>query len=147
MLRTIAAGALLCSAVAASRGAAVVPAAGARSATDGRRLGAPTLTAAQIVERNVAARGGLEEWRRIEAMAWVGRVEGGSPAPMPFVVELKRPNLTRFEITAMGRRFVRVFDGTRGCGCGPAPTARPRSRPSPGRRTPSRATSSPSTAR
>jgi hypothetical protein len=79
-----------------------------------RRLGAPTLTAAQIIEKNVAARGGLEAWRKVEAMAWVGRVEGGSPVPMPFLLELKRPSSTHFEITAIDKRFVRVFDGTRG---------------------------------
>ncbi len=33
---------------------------------------APGLTAAQIVEKNVAARGGLDAWRKIQTMAWVG---------------------------------------------------------------------------
>ena len=42
------------------------------------------LTAAEIAARSVAARGGLEAWGRIESMAWTGRVEGGSPVPMPF---------------------------------------------------------------
>ena len=81
MLRAIAAGALLFSAAAAS-GEPAAAAAGAQPGKVGR-LGAPTLTAAQIVERHVAARGGLGAWRKVEAMAWMGRVEGGSPAPMP----------------------------------------------------------------
>jgi hypothetical protein len=125
-LRAIAAGALLLSA-AASGEAAAAAVIGAQPGSEGRRLGAPTLTAAQIVEKNVAARGGLEAWRKIEAMTWAGRVEGGSPIPMPFFVQLKRPNLTHFEITAIDRRFVRIFDGTRGWrvrpGAGGAPEA------------------------
>ena len=114
MLRAIAAGALLFSAAAAPAEASAAAVTGAQPAMGGRRLGAPTLTAAQIVEKSVAARGGLEAWRKVEAMAWAGRVEGGSPVPMPFFVELKRPNLTHFEITAIDKRFIRIFDGTRG---------------------------------
>jgi hypothetical protein len=114
MLRAIAAGAVLFSAAAAAGDAAAADVAGAQPDKQGRRLGAPTLTAAQIVEKNVAARGGLEAWRKVVAIAWAGRVEGGAPVPMPFLLELKRPNLTHFEISAMDKRFVRIFDGTRG---------------------------------
>jgi outer membrane lipoprotein-sorting protein len=79
-------------------------------------LAAPAITAAEVVQKNVAARGGLEAWRRIETMVWTGRVQsgdGGGPT-MPFVLDLKRPNKTRFEITAIDKRFARIFDGTRG---------------------------------
>src|SRR5215831_15734474 len=64
--------------------------------------GAPELTAAQIVEKNAAARGGLEAWRRIQTMVWVGHVESAdAPASRrSFILEQKRPNKTRFEITA-----------------------------------------------
>jgi hypothetical protein len=80
------------------------------------RLTAPTLSAAQVVEKNIAARGGLEAWRRIETMSWTGRVEsaGRSGPAMPFLLELKRPNQTRFEITSVDKRFARIFDGSRG---------------------------------
>ena len=46
---------------------------------------APELTAEQIVEKNVAARGGLEPWRKIETMVWVGHMEraGGPMASVP----------------------------------------------------------------
>jgi hypothetical protein len=77
---------------------------------------APQLTAAQIVERNVAARGGLEAWRKVETMAWVGHVETSSAtgAGLPFVLEMKRPNKTRFAINAPHQVSMRVFDGKRG---------------------------------
>ena len=35
------------------------------------------LTAAQIVERNVAARGGLEGWRAVQSMSWSGKLDAG----------------------------------------------------------------------
>src|SRR5437016_4814071 len=76
----------------------------------------PELTAAQIVERNAAARGGLEAWRKIQTMSWTGHIETGNPAAplVPFVFELKRPNKTRFEIREEQDRVVRVFDGSLG---------------------------------
>lgn len=73
-------------------------------------------SAEEIVERNVAARGGLEAWRRITTMSWIGHVETGaaSGAAVPFVLEMKRPNKTRFLINSPQMMSVRVFDGTRG---------------------------------
>jgi hypothetical protein len=77
---------------------------------------APDITVEQVVQKNVAARGGLEAWRRIETMAWKGRVESGTRAtpPMPFVMDLQRPNKTRFEVSTIDKRFARIFDGTHG---------------------------------
>jgi hypothetical protein len=39
---------------------------------------APKLTAAQIVEKNVAARGGLQAWRSVQTMTWKGKMDAGS---------------------------------------------------------------------
>ena len=36
------------------------------------------LTAAQIVERNIAARGGLQAWRSVQTMAWIGKMDAGT---------------------------------------------------------------------
>ncbi|PFH08596.1 hypothetical protein BCF11_0961 [Collimonas sp. PA-H2] len=74
------------------------------------------LSAAQIVEKNEAARGGVDAWRKIQTMVWVGHVESANVAvsTLPFVLELKRPNKTRFEITALNQVAVRVYDGTNG---------------------------------
>ncbi|MGF6758167.1 LolA family protein [Paraburkholderia sp. GAS42] len=74
------------------------------------------LSVDQIVEKNADARGGLDAWRKIETMVWVGHVDSAN-APeqeLPFVLALKRPNKTRFEITVLNRRAVRVFDGKQG---------------------------------
>jgi hypothetical protein len=74
------------------------------------------LSAAQVLEKNAAARGGLEAWHKIETMIWIGRIESpNAPMPsMPFVLEQKRPNKTRFEVTTGNQRALRVFDGTKG---------------------------------
>jgi outer membrane lipoprotein-sorting protein len=86
------------------------------AAAAGQDGSAAALTAAQIVEKNAEARGGLEAWRKIDAMVWSGHIETGSPvAPLiPFVFELKRPNKTRFELREDQDKMVRVFDGAAG---------------------------------
>jgi hypothetical protein len=76
----------------------------------------PKLSAEQIVARNAAARGGLEAWRKVETMMWMGHIESAH-APVPsvqFVLAQQRPNKTRFEVNAMGDRSLRVFDGAHG---------------------------------
>jgi hypothetical protein len=76
----------------------------------------PTLTAEQIVEKSVAARGGLEAWRKIQTMVWTGRIQTGNPpaSTNAFVLEYKGPNKTRLEIKADHEQSVRVFDGAAG---------------------------------
>jgi hypothetical protein len=74
------------------------------------------LTAAEIVAKNVAARGGAEAWGKVETMVWVGHIESAH-APMPsmqFTLEQKRPNKTRLQINTPGEKSMRVFDGARG---------------------------------
>lgn len=83
-------------------------------AADAKRPGG--LTAAQIVERNVEARGGLQAWRAVGALKVSGEMDaGGKEDPMlPFALFLKRPHRSRLEITFAGKNAVQVFDGTRG---------------------------------
>jgi len=77
----------------------------------------PALTAGQIVERNAAARGGVEAWRKIQTMAWTGYAESTN-APgrrVPFMLEQKRPGKTRFEVVEpSGMKSIRAYDGTDG---------------------------------
>ena len=76
----------------------------------------PKLTAAQIVERNVSARGGLQAWHAIETMSMSGKLDaGGTPnVQLPFVLELKRPRKTRFELAFQGKTALQVYDGVNG---------------------------------
>lgn len=92
---------------------------------------APTLTAPQIIEKNAAARGGLEAWRKIQTMVWIGHIESmNSSAPnLPYLLELKRPNKTRFEIKAQNQTSVRIYDGANGWKLRPGRNGQPELRP------------------
>jgi hypothetical protein len=92
---------------------------------------APQLSTNEIVEKNAAARGGLDAWRQVRTMAWAGHIQSAH-APMPsiqFVLQQERPNKTRFEINAMGEKTVRVFDGTYGWKANAGHGGRPQVRP------------------
>jgi hypothetical protein len=100
------------------------------------------LAASAIVEKNVAARGGLQAWRAVQSLSMEGKLGVGgnqravlptpSPVPghtitqqmlpqrpeqevqLPFVMELKRPRKMRVELIFKGQTAVQVFDGTKG---------------------------------
>ncbi len=74
------------------------------------------LTADQVVSRNIAARGGMEAWAKVRTLVWVGHLQSlrASVPSMPFVLEQKLPNKTRFELNALNERTMRVFDGEQG---------------------------------
>jgi hypothetical protein len=92
------------------------------TAVGGRALAAPNLTAAQIVDKHVAARGGLEAWRKIDTMICVGHLETGNPAApvVPYVLQMKRPNKRRFEVHLRDETSVRIFNGNDGWKLRPA---------------------------
>jgi hypothetical protein len=103
----------------------------AASALAAGKAPAPQLSTDEIIEKNAAARGGLDAWRQVRTMIWVGHIESAH-APMPsmqFVLQQERPNKTRFEINAMGEKTVRVFDGTHGWKANAGHDGRPQVRP------------------
>src|SRR5258705_180644 len=88
--------ALLCGMACAGAFAARATPTGPRKSAGGENL---AKTAAEVIDRNVAARGGLEAWRKVETMVWLGHLEKGKEVQrIPFVMTLERPNLTRFEL-------------------------------------------------
>jgi len=74
------------------------------------------LTAAQVVDKNVAARGGLEAWRAVTTMTLSGEMDAGGKqdSKLPFVLTMKRPHKSRLEIRFQDRPAVQVYDGTQG---------------------------------
>lgn len=97
------------------------------------------LSAAEIVNKNVSARGGLQAWRGVQTLKMTGFMEAGGndrptlPVPgkkisrkdlppqrplqqvqLPFTMELKRPRKTRLEITFNGQTAIQVYDGSNG---------------------------------
>jgi len=104
----------------------------------------PTLSAKEIVDKNVAARGGLQAWRAVETMTLEGKMGAGGnqratlslripgtqspqggglegvrqrPAEevqLPFVMDLARPHKARVELEFKGQTAIQVYDGTNG---------------------------------
>ena len=100
------------------------------------------LSAAEVVDRNVAARGGLQAWRAVQSMSMQGQLAAGGnqratlPTPLqvggkgvgkvvipprpakeaelPFLMELKRSRKMRFELQFDGKTAVQVYDGANG---------------------------------
>jgi hypothetical protein len=77
-------------------------------------------TVGDVVRRYVRARGGLARLRSVESLRLSGTMElPGISAP--FVIELKRPNKMRTEITVEGRTSIRAYDGRTGWAQSPLP--------------------------
>ncbi|MEO8306480.1 MAG: outer membrane lipoprotein-sorting protein [Pseudomonadota bacterium] len=92
----------------------------------------PSMSATQVVDRNVAARGGLQAWRNVQTMTWKGKMGAGgttysavTPAGkletktrpevmLPFKLDYKRPLKSRLELDFNGQTAVQVFDGAQG---------------------------------
>jgi outer membrane lipoprotein-sorting protein len=97
----------------------------------------PKLTAAQIADKNAAARGGLSTWLAVQSMTMTGKIGAGKIKPtaketmekkppsrsaedegkeveLPFVLDMRRPRKTRLEIEFAGQTAVQVFDGANG---------------------------------
>lgn len=77
---------------------------------------APSLTAAEIVAKALAARGGLAKIKAVQSQRISGTMsfgEGpGGSAEGPFVAEFKRPGKMHNELTVQGTTVMRNFDGT-----------------------------------
>jgi outer membrane lipoprotein-sorting protein len=96
------------------------------------------LSAEQIAEKNIAARGGLQAWRAVQTISMSGRMQAGGnerasksapgvktggpqmpkrpteQAELPFRMELKRVRKSRLELDFHGQTAVQVYDGANG---------------------------------
>jgi hypothetical protein len=84
------------------------------AAVDSAPAGA--MSAAQIVDRNLAARGGLTAWRAVDNLTLAGQMDaGGKPeVQLPFVMKMKRAHKSRLELQFQGQTAVQVYDGAQG---------------------------------
>ena len=76
----------------------------------------PSLNVGQIVDKNIAARGGLTAWRNVKTLTLSGDLDaGGKPnRTLPFVLKEKRPRKSRLEIVFKDQTSVQVYDGAQG---------------------------------
>ncbi|HEX7909059.1 MAG TPA: outer membrane lipoprotein-sorting protein [Paraburkholderia sp.] len=93
------------------------PAAFAASAAGTAQAAAAShLSATQIVEHNVAARGGLQAWHAVNTITMSGQLEAGGTknTKLPFTMTMKRPNKSRFEVRFNEQTAFQVYDGAQG---------------------------------
>jgi hypothetical protein len=76
----------------------------------------PALTAAQIADKNAAARGGLQAWRAVNTLTLSGKLDAGGkkPTQLPFALQVKRPHKQRIAVEFAGQTSLQVFDGETG---------------------------------
>jgi hypothetical protein len=74
------------------------------------------LSVEQIVEKNIAARGGLAAWNAVHTLTTEGQLDAGGKPPhqLPYVMKQKRPHKTRLEILFKDQTSVQVYDGSQG---------------------------------
>lgn len=74
------------------------------------------LSVEQIVEKNIAARGGLGAWHAVQTLTTAGLLDaGGKPShQLPYVMKQKRSHKTRLEIVFNDQTSVQVYDGIQG---------------------------------
>ena len=94
----------------------LIPLAASAAVSSSNVTPAVKLTAAQIVERNVAARGGQKAWRAVSTLTMSGKLEAGGKknSELPFTMQMKRPHMSRLEIRFQDQTAVQVYDGKQG---------------------------------
>ena len=75
-----------------------------------------SLSAKEVVAKNITAKGGLQAWRAVQTMSFSGKLDAGGKenAQLPFSMELKRPRKTRLEIEFANDRAIQVYDCVNG---------------------------------
>lgn len=74
----------------------------------------PSPTVDEVVERYVAARGGIQKLRALQTLRQEGRVSAGAGREGLVTREIKRPGKIRFEFTVQGVTSVFASDGQHG---------------------------------
>jgi outer membrane lipoprotein-sorting protein len=73
----------------------------------------------EILARNLKARGGVEKIKAVKSKRTTGTMTIGPGIDAPFVMEQKRPNGMRMEITFQGTTVVQAYDGKVGWAVNP----------------------------
>lgn len=71
-------------------------------------------TVDEIVAKHIEALGGIEKLRAVKTVRMTGKMTVGPGIEAPIVMELKRPNAMRLDITVQGMVGSQAYDGTKG---------------------------------
>jgi len=75
-------------------------------------LPAAAQTVDEIIAKNIEARGGMQALKAANTMRMSGRMTVGPGLEAPFVLEQKRPNRMRLDITFQGMTGTQAYDGS-----------------------------------
>lgn len=67
-----------------------------------------------LIEKNIAARGGADNWQKIESLRLSGQLDLGQGMHVPYVMEQKRPDRMCFEFEFDGRWATQCVNGDSG---------------------------------
>jgi hypothetical protein len=76
-------------------------------------ISAAAQTADEIVNKNIAARGGLEKIHAIKSVRVSAKLLQGG-IELPVILQRKRPDSLRMELTFQGKTIIQGYDGTTG---------------------------------
>jgi hypothetical protein len=71
----------------------------------------PSPTVDDIIAKNIKARGGLEKLKAVKTMRMTGHMSVGPGTEAPMVIEVKRPDKLRLDITVQGMTLTQAYDG------------------------------------
>ncbi len=71
-------------------------------------------TVDEIVAKNIEARGGMQKLKAAKSVRSTGKMTLGQGMEAPLVLERKRPNSLRMEITLQGMTGIQAYDGATG---------------------------------
>lgn len=86
----------------------------------GLSMPAGAQTVDELIARNLEAKGGLERIKSVETLRMTGRTTVAPGTEAPFVMEIKRPNRMRMDVTLQGETMTQAFDGKTGWQISPA---------------------------
>src|SRR5437879_6147085 len=82
-------------------------------------LSAQNPTVDEIVAKNIQAHGGIEKMKAAKTMRISGKMTLGPGIDAPIVLEQKRPENARMDITLQGMTAVQAYDGKTGWSINP----------------------------
>ena len=75
---------------------------------------APAQNVDDIIAKNIKARGGLEKLKAVKSVRMTGHMSVGPGTEAPMVIEMKRPDKLRLDITVQGMTLTQAYDGKTG---------------------------------
>lgn len=71
-------------------------------------------TVDELIEKNLAARGGKDKIKAVQSVRMTGKMAMSSNMEMPFSMEMARPGKVRMDMTLQGMTMVMAYDGQSG---------------------------------